>query len=187
MTFECPIEGCGSVHDTMGKLEMHILHKTDKPHAKYGNIGEVRKLIEEEGVREVGSHGPDDDDDDPDDDQGNGGGNPGGSESSEPSGSGGGLQDPTPANNEDNEGASGPDDDGGNGGVGSSDGTSDNSDEPTDSDGGESGGDGGDEPTCPECGGNVYFSVREYDFEDGDYDYGCPTCSTDEEWVVWSE
>lgn len=39
------------------------------------------------------------------------------------------------------------------------------------------------EPTCPGCGGNKYFDASEHT----DYDYGCPECSSKEQWVVWNE
>jgi hypothetical protein len=45
------------------------------------------------------------------------------------------------------------------------------------------GGDPDDDPTCPECGGNVFFDASEHT----QFEFGCPTCSTDEEWVVWDE
>lgn len=45
---------------------------------------------------------------------------------------------------------------------------------PSSTDPTEGTGDGDDgEPECPECGGNVYFSLP----EDSEYDYGCPNCS----------
>jgi hypothetical protein len=45
------------------------------------------------------------------------------------------------------------------------------------------GGDPSDDPSCPECDGNVFFDASEHT----DFEYGCPHCSTDGEWVVWNE
>lgn len=39
------------------------------------------------------------------------------------------------------------------------------------------------DPTCPECGGNRWFSASEHT----DYEYGCADCSTDTNWTVWNQ
>jgi hypothetical protein len=45
------------------------------------------------------------------------------------------------------------------------------------------GGDPDDDPRCPECDGNVFFDASEHT----DFEFGCPNCSSEEEWVVWNE
>lgn len=44
-----------------------------------------------------------------------------------------------------------------------------------------------DVPECPECGGTEWFDPREVSNGQVDFDYGCPSCSTEAEWVVWNE
>lgn len=45
------------------------------------------------------------------------------------------------------------------------------------------GGDPSDDPECPECEGNVFFDASEHT----DFEFGCPNCSDEENWVVWNE
>ena len=40
------------------------------------------------------------------------------------------------------------------------------------------------DPECPECGGADWFDASEHYPE---FDYGCPECSTEDNWVVWAD